>query len=70
MHNRQALTWQQFKECLSEVDNWPLYLLGISNFLPFNPSTSYLTLTIKSLGFTTFQTSLLVVSTRPFPKWM
>lgn len=38
-----------------------LYLMGLTAFVPFDPPGAYLTLTLKSLGFSTFHTNLLVI---------
>ncbi|KAL7416906.1 major facilitator superfamily domain-containing protein [Mrakia frigida] len=66
MHNRQALSWSQFKACLTDFDNWPLYLIGLSSYQPFAPPASYLTLTLRNLGFNTFHTNLLVIPSSVF----
>lgn len=61
MHNREGLTFKNFKECLCDYDNWPLYLIGLTSYQPFAPPSQYLTLTLRSLGFNTFDTNLLVI---------
>lgn len=77
MHNRQAVTPRLIWESLSDYDLWPMYvpkpiillgpntvpsyLIGITWGIPMTPPQSYLTLTLKSLGFTTFQTNLLTI---------
>jgi hypothetical protein len=40
---------------------WPIYLLGLSWLIPNYPVTAYLTLQLKSLGFSTFETNLLTI---------
>ena len=40
---------------------WPIYLLGLTKTLPNQCATAYLTLTLRNLGFDTFQTNLLTV---------
>lgn len=40
---------------------WPIYLLGLSWGIPSQPATSYLTLILKSLGFSVFTTNLLTI---------
>ena len=62
MHNRQGLSIQMLWECVKDYHMWPIYLLGLSWMIPTNPSTSYLTLQLRSLGFGTFETNLLTVS--------
>ncbi|RMY73939.1 hypothetical protein D0862_14209 [Hortaea werneckii] len=61
MHNRQALTLSMFWECLCDWHMWPIYLIGLSWMLPSNPMNQYITLTLKSAGFGTFETNLLTI---------
>lgn len=61
MHNRQALTPRRLWQTLKDYDLWPLYLLGLVVFIPQSPPTKYLTLIVKSLGFSTFNTNLLTI---------
>lgn len=61
MHNRQALSLGMFWKCLKDYHMWPIYLLGLTWMMPANPMTSYLTLNLKSAGFTTFQVNLLCI---------
>ncbi|KNG50092.1 retrograde regulation protein 2 [Stemphylium lycopersici] len=61
MHNRQGLSIRMLWECVKDYHMWPIYLLGLSWMIPTNPSTSYLTLQLRSLGFGTFETNLLTI---------
>ncbi|KAK7716653.1 hypothetical protein SLS63_011078 [Diaporthe eres] len=61
MHNRQALTPRRLWQTLKDYDLWPLYLLGLIIFIPQSPPSKYLTLIVKSLGFSTFNTNLLTI---------
>jgi hypothetical protein len=61
MHNRQGLTFRMLWECFSDYHMWPIYLIGLTWTIPNGPMTSYLTLQLRSLGFTTFETNLLTV---------
>ncbi|KAJ4353123.1 hypothetical protein N0V95_003657 [Ascochyta clinopodiicola] len=61
MHNRQGLSLPMLWECLKDYHMWPIYLIGLSWTIPFNPVTSYLTLQLRSLGFGTFETNLLTI---------
>ena len=61
MHNRQALTFGMFWECLCDWHMWPIYLIGLSWMLPSIPMNQYITLALKSAGFGTFETNLLTI---------
>ncbi|KAF2256808.1 MFS general substrate transporter [Trematosphaeria pertusa] len=61
MHNRQALSFRMFWECIKDYHMWPIYLLGLSWLIPSSPMTSYLTLQLRAIGFDTFQTNLLTI---------
>jgi len=61
MHNRERLTLKHMWTSLGDYDLWPMYLLGITSNLPFATPKIYLTLSLKDIGFTTFQSNLLVI---------
>ncbi|KAL4893685.1 major facilitator superfamily domain-containing protein [Aspergillus ambiguus] len=61
MHNRQAVNPKLLWESLKDYHMWPIYLLGLIWMIPTTPSTNYLTLQLRSQGFSTFQTSLLTI---------
>ncbi|KAK9365639.1 major facilitator superfamily domain-containing protein [Lipomyces kononenkoae] len=61
MHNRQHLNWQMFWRSLTDYDLWPIYVIGLMFFIPSSPVDTYLTLTLRSIGFNTFQTILMVL---------
>lgn len=61
MHNRQPVTPAMLWECLADWHLWPVYLLGLTAFVPQYPMTAYLTLELRSFGFDAFDTNLLVV---------
>lgn len=61
MHNRQALSLRYLWLSLTDYDMWPIYLLGLSWLIPTYPMTQYLTLHLRSVGFSTFETNLLTI---------
>ncbi|KAF3346474.1 hypothetical protein VD0002_g606 [Verticillium dahliae] len=61
MHNRQGLTLPLLWASLTDVDLWPIYLMGFTVLMPLRPVMAYFTLTLRNLGFTTLQTNLLTV---------
>ncbi|KAK1756621.1 major facilitator superfamily domain-containing protein [Echria macrotheca] len=61
MHNRQAITPRRLWEALKDYDLWPLYLIGLIEFIPSTPPTQYITLTLRNLGFSPFTTNLLTI---------
>ncbi|KAL5003232.1 major facilitator superfamily domain-containing protein [Aspergillus recurvatus] len=61
MHNRQAVTPKLLWESMKDYHMWPIYILGFVWMIPSSPVTNYLTLQLRSQGFTTFQTNLLTI---------
>jgi MFS family permease len=61
MHNRQAITIRKLWRTAMDYDMWPIYLIALVCFMPFAPPTAYLTLTLRNLGFNTFQSNLLTI---------
>lgn len=61
MHNRQAVTPKLLWQALKDYDMWLIYLLGLTWMIPSTPATSYISLELKSLGFSTFNTNLLTI---------
>jgi hypothetical protein len=49
------------KACLTDWHMAPIYLIAISFGIPNNPMTQYLTLQLRDIGFSTFQTNLLTI---------
>lgn len=61
MHNRQGISLTLLWEALTDYDMWPIYLLGLTWGIPQQPTSSYLTLILKGLGFDTFESNLLTI---------
>ncbi|PKS12450.1 hypothetical protein jhhlp_000656 [Lomentospora prolificans] len=61
MHNRQGITLKLLWASLLDYDLWPLYAISLTLLIPTSPVSAYLTLTLRNLGFDTFQTNLLTI---------
>ncbi|KAF8899224.1 major facilitator superfamily domain-containing protein [Infundibulicybe gibba] len=61
MHNRQGMSVKMIYEALIDWRLWPLYILGIVHMIPVGPPQTYLTLSLRNLGFNTTQTNLLTI---------
>ncbi|KAH7922808.1 MFS general substrate transporter [Leucogyrophana mollusca] len=61
MHNRQGLTPKMIGKVLCDWRMWPLYILGIVHMIPVGPPQTYLTLSLRNLGFDTTQSNLLSI---------
>ncbi|RAK73474.1 allantoate permease [Aspergillus fijiensis CBS 313.89] len=61
MHNRQPITPRRLWNSLRDYDLWPIYILGLIVYIPQTPVSAYITLTLKSVGFSTFTTNLLTI---------
>jgi hypothetical protein len=61
MHNRQPVTPRLLWKSLKDFDLWPLYILGLVFQIPATPESNYITLSLKGLGFSTFQSNLLTI---------
>ncbi|EKM48229.1 uncharacterized protein PHACADRAFT_109252, partial [Phanerochaete carnosa HHB-10118-sp] len=61
MHNRQGLNVKMILSVLTDWRLWPLYILGLLHMVPVTPPQTYLTLSLRNLGFNTTQSNLLSV---------
>lgn len=68
MHNRQAITPKRLWETLKDFDLWPLYILGLVIYIPSSPPATYITLTLRKIGFDPFTTNLLTIPSVSSPK--
>ncbi|KZT08560.1 MFS general substrate transporter [Laetiporus sulphureus 93-53] len=61
MHNREGLALTRLIQILRDWKMWPLYILGFTHMIPVNPPQTYLTLSLRKLGFNTVQANLLSI---------
>ncbi|KIX97485.1 uncharacterized protein Z520_06937 [Fonsecaea multimorphosa CBS 102226] len=61
MHNRQHVSVKRITKAVMNTDLWPLYILGLIAFIPFQPAANYLSLTLRNLGYTVFEANMLAV---------
>lgn len=55
------ITWNKFWQSVTDYDLWPVYILGLMAYIPLTTVKNYFTLSLKSFGFSTFQTNLLTI---------
>lgn len=61
MHNRQPLTLSRIWKSLCDYDLWPIYAIGFIAYIPMGTIGPYMTLSMKALGFSTFNVNLLSI---------
>ncbi|KAI1374381.1 MFS general substrate transporter [Hypoxylon crocopeplum] len=61
MHNRQGITLKMLWKSLADYHLWPIYVIGLTFGIPAGPPERYLTLTLRALGFDTFNSNLLSI---------
>ncbi|EGV65738.1 hypothetical protein PSN45_003475 [Yamadazyma tenuis] len=61
MNNRQAVDWKGLWMSLTDYDVWPIYLIGLFAYASLNTTGPYLTLTLKQVGFSTFNVNVLTI---------
>ncbi|GJJ06898.1 hypothetical protein Clacol_001094 [Clathrus columnatus] len=61
MHNREGLSLKRLWQAALDYDLYPIYILGLMFGIPTSPPGTYLTLSLRNLGFSTFATNLLTI---------
>lgn len=61
LNNKKSLSFKQIYDSLLNWHLWPVYIIGIVIFVPQFTTESYLTLTLRSMGFSVFHTNLLCI---------
>jgi hypothetical protein len=58
---KEPATFADIKRAWSDKSMWGLYFVGLVAYIPATPVQAYLTLTLKRLHFTTFNSNMLTV---------
>jgi hypothetical protein len=58
---KEPATFKDIKEAWSDSSMWGLYFIGLVAYIPATPVSGYLTLTLKRLGFSTFDSNMLTI---------
>ncbi|QLG70984.1 hypothetical protein HG535_0B00210 [Zygotorulaspora mrakii] len=61
MNNRQAVSFKKLLTSLADYNLWPMYLLSYLACMGLTSTSSYLTLILRKLGFSTVNTILLTI---------
>lgn len=57
----EPATWKDIRETWKDKSMWGLYFIGLVAYIPATPVSSYLTLTLKRLGYSTFDSNVLTI---------
>ncbi|KAN0063321.1 hypothetical protein ACQY0O_004486 [Thecaphora frezii] len=61
MNNRQGVNFTELWRALNEKDLWPIYLLGVVVFIPWQPPSTIISYILKSLKYSTLEANLLAI---------
>lgn len=61
MNNRTAVTFQGLWSALTTVDLWPIFLVGLFAWIPFQPTANYLSLILRDMGYSVFESNMLAI---------
>ncbi|KAL0942649.1 yil166c-like protein [Colletotrichum truncatum] len=61
MNNRTAVTLKGLWAALTNIDLWPIFLVGIFAWIPFQPTANYLSLILREMGYSVFQSNMLAI---------
>ncbi|KAJ9101059.1 hypothetical protein QFC21_003277 [Naganishia friedmannii] len=56
---KNAIVWKDVREAWTDPAIWGLLLIGLIAYIPQNPVQAYLNLSLKRMGYTTFQSNML-----------
>lgn len=58
---KEPATFKDIRAAWGDSSMWGLYFIGLVAYIPASPVQGYLTLTLKRLGFTTFNSNMLTI---------
>jgi len=58
---KQPATFRDIRETLSDKSLWGLFFIGLVAYIPATPVSGYLTLTLRRLGFSPFNSNILTI---------
>ncbi|KAI8190795.1 putative transporter [Colletotrichum sp. SAR 10_70] len=61
MNNRTAVTFHGLRKALMTVDLWPIFLVGLFAWIPFQPTANYLSLILRDMGYSVFESNMLAI---------
>jgi hypothetical protein len=61
MNNREAVGLLQVFHAARDWEMWPLYLIGLTAYIPPAPVSNYLSYILRQLGFSVFEANLLAI---------
>lgn len=60
-HINEAATFRDILNAWSDKSMWGLYFIGLVAYIPQNPVQAYLSLTLRRIGFSTFDSNMLSI---------
>lgn len=61
MNNRQAVNLPKLWQAVKDWEQWPLYLIGLTAYIPPSPPNTYLSFILRQIGFSVFEANLLAI---------
>ncbi|KAJ4315411.1 hypothetical protein N0V94_005980 [Neodidymelliopsis sp. IMI 364377] len=61
MNNRTGVSPKLLWKTVTDWEQWPLYLIGLMAYIPPSPPNTYLSYILRQLGFSTFQSNMLLI---------
>ncbi|KAI1144010.1 MFS general substrate transporter [Hypoxylon sp. FL0543] len=61
MNNRQAVGPRLLFKAVKDWEMWPLYIIGLTTYIPPAPPANYLSYILRQIGFSVFEANLLAI---------